>query len=175
MDVVKHYFNYTIITFCGIPWIEITGTKEDWVHLKQSISPLLIALNLHDWNNDLQMILDKFVGAFEASPDSSFFSQIYNYYGPMGSGSHPEITGWITKLFLFVENGEVNPSLNRSNVKIDPSHFPRSLTKTPFKWKYYQSTIPMNLIAGNVGVTLTASGALKPEIGWLIAAAEDIP
>ena len=31
----------------------------------------------------------------------------------------------------------------------------------------------MNLIAGNIGVSITSSGALKPEIGWLIA--EDKP
>jgi hypothetical protein len=173
MDIVKHYFDYRCITMCGIPWIEITGNKEDWVQLKKSINPLLIALKLQNWNNDLQMILDKFIDVFDGSPDSTFFSKIYNYYGPKGSGSHPEITGWITKLFLFIGNGKINPSINNDYVKIDPSEFPRSLTKTNFKWDYLKTRISMNLIAGNIGVTLTASGALKPEIGWLIA--EDKP
>jgi len=168
MDIVKSYFDFKCTTMCGIPWIDITGTKEDWINLKDSINPLLIALQLNDWNNDLQIILGKFVNTFEGTPDSSFFNKIYNYYGPQGSGSHPEITGWLTKLFLFI-NGKRNPAINKDNVRIDPSDFPRGLTKTSFKWDYLGTKIPMNLIAGNVGVTVTIAGALKPEIGWVIA------
>ena len=172
MDIVKYYFEYKMTTMCGIPWIEITGTREDWVNLRESIKPLLLALKLEDWNNDLQEILTQFINVFDGLKDFQFWNQIYNYYGPAGSGSNKTVSGWITKLFLYVQ-GHKNPAINKNNVKIEPCDFNKGLTKTSFIWNYLGTQIPMNLIAGNIGVSITSSGALKPEIGWLIA--EDKP
>lgn len=168
MDIVKNYFEYKVSTFCGIPWIEITGNREDWVNLRESIRPLLIALKLEDWNKDLHEIITQFINVFDGLNDFNFWNQIYNYYGPEGSGSNKEISGWITKLFLYIK-GNKNPAINKNNVRIEPCDFNKGLTKTSFKWNYFGKNIPMNLIAGNIGVSLTSSGALKPEIGWIIA------
>lgn len=33
MDVVKSYFEYRVCTLCGIPSIELTGTKADWAQM----------------------------------------------------------------------------------------------------------------------------------------------
>ena len=30
METVKSYYNYSVTTFCGIPWIDVQGTLSDW-------------------------------------------------------------------------------------------------------------------------------------------------
>ena len=58
MDVVKPYFNYTVIYgICGIPSITLTGTPEDWRKVKQK-TLALNAFGLDWWVNDLEPILD---------------------------------------------------------------------------------------------------------------------
>ena len=219
MDIVKHYYNYTMFTMCGIPHIDIMGTKEDWTGMYRAISPLLEQLGLSEWNKELQRVLSHFARAFDGDIDHAHWNSIYNYYGPAGSGSVSTVSGWIAKLFLYTKSG-INPllgtsteeppqrciprsefkdypwkdetlwgaadSFSKKKKQRDPmlsrwnkqkknsirlADFPTGLTSTPFTWKYLPANAEykMKLIAGHIGITLTPSGSLKPELGWLIA------
>ncbi len=42
MDSFQHYFNYSLgLCICGIPEIQIKGTKDDWIRLKEKMTDIL--------------------------------------------------------------------------------------------------------------------------------------
>ena len=60
MDSVKAYFKYVAVCGCGIPYIELSGTSEDW----QSIRNRVVEFEKFDlawWVQELLPILDQFV------------------------------------------------------------------------------------------------------------------
>ena len=65
MDVVKECFDYGMMTMCGIPFIDVSGCKEDWETLAAAVDPFLNQLGLGDWNMQLQKILSHFIAAFD--------------------------------------------------------------------------------------------------------------
>lgn len=216
MDTVKHYYDYTVVTMCGIPYIDVLGTKADWIELAQKISPLLEQLGLSCWNAELQNILAHFGRAFDGEFDWKHWNGIYNYHGPLGSGGVSKVSGWIGKLFLYVKSG-ANPLLSEnmpdvpkrrqplaqfkecpwkdealwsshsSNMIEPPSKkeryanaikiadFPAGITSTPFLWDCLGAHHQMKLIAGLVGITVSSSGCLKPEVGWIVAGSGPSP
>ena len=205
MDVVKSYYEYTVFTMCGIPWVELTGTKSDWSLLGHAIKGLLHDLGLAVWNAELQAILAHFERAFDGLNDQGFWDQLYNKNGPKGSGDVSRVSGWIAKLFLYVgKDAHMNPMIGAASTvpmrqaprpgfeatpwldqqlwgpaiprskatcttAIPLADFPAGTTKTAFKWNYYGVDLDMDLISGLVGVTCTTAGALRPEVGWVVA------
>ena len=199
MDVVKDYFEYIVITRCGIPWIDISGCKEDWESLAAAIDPFLIQLGLGTWNMQLQNILSHFIKAFdpEAKQDRQFWSGILKYNGPHGSGGEATVTGWLAELFPYIQGG-ISPAVTISGspaAQVPPGHhhlgfgcwdraeaanaaarplirlsaFPTGITSTPFIWDFLGTEYKMQLQAGIIGVSVNEAGSLKPEVGWLVA------
>ena len=41
MDSFKNYFEYEFRCICGIPEIQVKGTQQDWIHLKDKMINLL--------------------------------------------------------------------------------------------------------------------------------------
>lgn len=172
MDIVKNYYDYTVVTLCGIPYIEIAGEKEDWQRLASICDEFLPQIKLDDWNNELQGILKHFIAAFDGNVDTMFWKRIYKYHGAFGSGGVSKATGWISRLFLYID-GQKNALIGRAlecDIGQPLAAFPSGLTQTPFKWEYYFKEIPMYFRAGLIGVSLE-DNMLKPEVGWLIAEA----
>ena len=112
------------------------------------------------------------------------------YNGPAGSGGEANVTGWLSELFPYLK-GEVSPAVDiPGGIKAQPyqqpfwrrrtdstepepccialSSFTGSTTSTPFVWNYYGVEHKMELVAGIIGVVAGDSGALKPEVGWLV-------
>ena len=111
MDAVKHYFEYTFTTCCGIPWIDVAGTRDDWLALAAAVGPLLRDLGLGGWDAELQPILGGIADAFTpAGSAAGFWDGIYKHNSPRGSGTVATVDGWIAKLFLHVRGG-LNPLL----------------------------------------------------------------
>jgi Domain of unknown function (DUF4419) len=204
MDVVKSYYEYEFYTSCGIPWIDVNGTKEDWQRIADVIGPLLDALNLSSWNAELQLILSHFVKAFDGVVDFEHWNRIFNYYGPKGSGGTAHVSGWIAKLYLYIKtglnpligspdasvpfkprgdpklagtpwldntlwSGYQEPVVNTPKTSVQLASFPCGMTSTDFLWFYLTERIDMIMLAGVVGNTITETGALKPEVGWIIS------
>ena len=79
MDSMQKYFDFKFTTMCGIPEIRLTGNKEDWVNVKRKTNDILKLIpDLKLWIDDnLNEILDHFIGAFDNKIDKSFWNQIY--------------------------------------------------------------------------------------------------
>jgi hypothetical protein len=251
MEVMKDYYEYTVMTLCGIPWVDLQGTEEDWAVLAGRINKALPVLGLSGWNANLQEILREISSVYQGKTNTGFWQKMYKHHGARGSGGVARVDGWLAKLFLYTSAGinrlavgqadeelshldepvlpqavipqaVTRPSLPRSTSDTpwadeafwqslrqgdqspaegtaalwssasgsihgaappQTSSSPRGhglergvpladffvgLSETPFIWDYYGTKLEMVLRAGLVGVSVTTSGALCPQVGWVI-------
>ena len=174
MDSFKEYFDYTVMTLCGIPEITLEGTVDDWKKLRDRALGLA-QYQLDWWITALKPVLDQFVAAASGSVDREFWS---NFYKMKGASGGPYITGWICTLFPYTGKGKNlsrNPYLSRWKETgcfsgMTSGNFPAGLVSTPFKWQYYDEAYPMHFYAGFMTVTQDPQTlAIYPEIGWAVA------
>lgn len=111
MDTVKHYFEYSVMCGCGIPSIELTGTREDWVKLRAK-ADLLKDFGLEWWTEDLLPVLDQFVAAASGSPDVKFWKSVCNLHGASGMWSG-FVSGWVQCFFPYLNNGRQNSGISQ--------------------------------------------------------------
>lgn len=90
-DMVSPYYNYSMYC-CGIPYIRVDGTKEDYSKLMNywvNISGLFIESN-REWCTKVSNLLSDII----RNLDSSAFWQKMFYLERCGSGSNKEVCGW---------------------------------------------------------------------------------
>lgn len=184
MDAMKNYFSYKSITYCGIPFITLEGTPEDW-RLIVSKAKQLRQYELDWWIDELIPILEQFSAAAQGKVDETFWNGMFKYIPPKGnSGGIPYINGWIIKFFPYLTTlhythgttvqDEIrrNPFLSQTSVKLtgfDFEDFSGGLSKANFQWDYLGQIYKMDFFAGFVGVSQDAkTKTLRPEIGWAV-------
>jgi len=190
LDAMQSYFEYEVITRCGIPTIKLEGTVEDWRSIAQRVEEFA-RFGLEWWVEPLRPILKEFVAAAAGSVNTEFWDSIYKYQGPEGSGS-PYITGWVAKLFPYITNHKPkweekfeaktpdppylrNPWLNS---ELSPAIearglFPNLPSKARFQWDYLGNVYEMEFVAGLIGVSQEPESlCLRPEIGWVVMEAD---
>jgi Domain of unknown function (DUF4419) len=107
MDSMQSYFEYIVVTRCGIPQIQLEGTIADWQKLL-SITKQLAQFNLEWWIDALVPVLEQFILAAEGKPDQFFWRSIYKFNDGSGGAT---VTGWITLFFPYIKDlnsGECN-------------------------------------------------------------------
>jgi hypothetical protein len=57
LESVSEYFNYVVLTACGIPEITLLGTPDDWKQIRKNVETFR-EFGLDKWINDLEPILD---------------------------------------------------------------------------------------------------------------------
>jgi len=169
MDAMKSYFDYTVMTKCGIPEITLEGTPEDWQKLKKKVAKLVEmnkadCLSLKWWLDELVPLVDKICKAgIERKIDASFWREIYKYKGRSGT---PYITGWITVFFPYLTEGKVN-SFSKKTITSDD--IPKQISQIDFIWKYLGKEIPMLISGGFVGAEFDKeSRNVKPSYFWSV-------
>ena len=84
MSSVQEYFEYTASSMCGIPAIEMKGTREDWVNLvlkvkalRQTLQPIETVIGLgRNWWNKVEDIADRLLDSFNGNPNKDWWSKI---------------------------------------------------------------------------------------------------
>jgi len=172
LDVMSGYFEYEYATSCGIPAINIEGTKTDWLKIKKKLQHFK-GYNIDNWINSLEPIIQQFVDASDNKIDTAFWSNIFKRKDESGG---PYITGWIIKFFPYINDNNkmtINPYIDKEPKKhfegLLTNQFNNGLSKANFIWNYYGTDYEMEFLAGFIGIkqdlkTLT----LRPEIGWLV-------
>lgn len=173
LDVMSGYFEYEYASACGIPEINIEGTKEDWLKIKNNLKQFK-GYEIDNWINSLEPIVQQFVNASNNKIDQPFWSNIFKRKDESGG---PYITGWIIKFFPYISQGNQkmvkNPYIEREPKEfmegLQTNEFNNGLSKADFIWNYFGKENEMEFLAGFIGIkqdknTLT----LKPEIGWLV-------
>ncbi len=190
MHVVRNYFEYRVMSICGIPSITLHGTPDDWRDLRARAGGLA-DFDLGFWLDDLLPILDAFVEASEGRVDEPFWRAMVKVDGSSGG---PYYSGWVTRLFPYVESGRefgVNPELGkplapeihaddppggRASIErpvvrtrgggLASSNIPCAIRRTPFIWKHFLRYRKMEFCGGFVGVTQQDDGVVVPAVGW---------
>lgn len=68
MDVMQHYFDFVVLTRCGIPRITLTGTPDDWRQIRER-ARVFAEFDLEWWCEPLEEALTYFVHAAEGRAD----------------------------------------------------------------------------------------------------------
>lgn len=178
MDVVKPYFEYTVIyAVCGIPSITLTGTPDDWRKVLAK-TQALDAFGMGWWISDLVPILEEFIKAAEGQPDYWFWKDIVKttrprkIQGPVCARRQPRLTkfdGWFLKFFPYDNKGRTPNKVN-----ITQSMLPETVV-VPFKYQVVTldgvvlEETPLELVAGIVGVIEDPENyMMTPKIGWFV-------
>lgn len=179
MDAMQSYFDYGVMTMCGIPDIELLGTAQDWERLRDKVNGWTFGgkADLSWWTTPLKRVLDGFVSAARGKAEVEWWESIYKEGGFRGSGSVSKISGWINWLFPYVRDGEggfrKNDKVGVQGLKVgdglEAKDYPSSLAKVPFEWNYYGQVFQMELLAGITAVVQDQeSYAVAPNIGWAV-------
>ncbi len=178
MSAMQKYFEYRMMTMCGIPRITLLGTTEDWKSVRTRAA-VLGEYDLGFWVDALLPVLDEFVAASQGKINRDFWRSIYKLEHESGG---PYISGWMPVFFPYIVDEGDSTMVSISNkgwmraYKKDPYDarmttdcFPRSLSVAPFIWEYLGAEIPMEFLAGFMAVSQhPETGALRPAIGWAI-------
>lgn len=174
MDAMKSYFNYLLVTRCGIPEIELLGTVEDWQSIRRR-AEVFAEFGLADWVTALVPVLDQLVAAAAGKPDTAFWQSLYKRNDHSGG---PYVTGWINVLFPYLDlPGQARSTRNPAAYAWSADHhgtalhsFPSGVSRVPLRWLYLGTPLQMHLHAGFVGVTQAGdTGAVRPAIGWAVS------
>lgn len=178
MSTVKEYFEFVVVNMiCGIPYITLKGTPQDWRLIREK-SMELARFDLKWWISGLIPVLDEFVKTAEGNPSQEFWKSIVMTYRPediRGAGCIPDpdgetmVDGWFLKLFPYCKEGRTPDKL-----PIDVSMPPETVS-VPFTYREVNSAgqlvkeIKMNITSGLIGVTEDKETyELTPKFGWYI-------
>jgi hypothetical protein len=108
MYMIEKYFSYKWIFGCGIPYIELDGTLDDWLKFQTKIKHIFELFGIADetiksWCNGLINIAAKILDTINDPTNTEnikFLKNIF-YEERCGSGSQMSAKGWITNLFLY--------------------------------------------------------------------------
>lgn len=102
MASMKKYFDFKFNLACGIPYVTIEGTADDWEAISERLEKLK-EYELAEWYTMLKPILHQFIQAKKGEPDISFWQRICSNHD---GGSGPTyLSGWITAFCVFNEDG----------------------------------------------------------------------
>lgn len=177
MESVKSYFEFIVMyVACGIPYITLEGTPDDWLQVLKKTRKLGSYGGLGKWTKDLEPILNEFILASEGQPNHNFWRQMVKKQpvdrlkgGGCSSKEPTKLDGWMLKLFPD-ENGNTLSSIHHT--KDMPSEF----VKVGFKYRVIDprqgtttNETPMELWAGFIGAEDdTINNMLTPKIGWFV-------
>ena len=178
MEAVDDYFDYGMLTLCGIPYIVLEGTPEDWLWIKENLK-VLKKYDLSFWVDGLEPIIDKIYETSIGNVDNEFWKSIYKWNEDSGGN---RVTGWIIKFFPYLVSYEGKKSLNpyleddilfknekeRFRYGLTGDVFTTGMSKCSFIWKYFEKEFNMNFCAGFLGISQNDDKVLKPEINWFI-------
>lgn len=176
MNAFQHYFKYEVIRLsCGIPYITLKGTPDDWYKVIAK-TKALEKYNLKWWTDKLIPILEEFVKTAQGKPNRQFWRCIVKKI-PVdelrGGGCSREmptkLDGWFINFFPYDENGRTPAEVSREHKMLN------ELLSVDFKYKEYDKQghlkreLPMQFLAGFVGVVEDEKTfGLTPQIGWMV-------
>ena len=185
MDMASPYYDYRVMTKCGIPKIRLLGTASDWTRLYLSCRSLsgLFKKDLGVYFSFLLPVLktieqqahgDGVGGEY----DNDFWSSIYKHLS--GSGTDA-MTGWLSAFLNYtMEDDNVfvpkSPSYYDWQAGMaqkgwprgyDISSLPSHVSSVPFIWEYYNTEIPMAFLGGIFSIE-NVDGYVTPGLGFAV-------
>jgi hypothetical protein len=171
MAALKSYFDYSMITMCGIREVKLEGSEADWILLRERVAGLGklgdVGALLGPWLSKLDTVLSKLVDTYNGRPDTTWWSHIYNCHVRHGSGGGTYISGWFLDFFLYDSRGNEIHDGSRSP-HLREEHLPVGYASVPFHWKLLSGDKrEFELLAGMWCATLCPDGSVSPWLQWM--------
>ena len=163
MEIVQKYYSYGMMTMCGIPFITLKGSVDDWTSLNDLVN-YIEQFELSWWTDKLKPILAEFVktaSGYEPNIDIEFWGNILKING--GSGG-PFYDGWLINFFPYLVQGS---GMVKNKFKKTTFCFPSGLSSVPVEWNYFGQIFNMHFTSGFFGYTVT-DDSICPEISWAV-------
>jgi hypothetical protein len=179
MSVMKQYFNYEFELMCGLPFVTLLGTLEDWQDLANR-ARRLVEFDDDDhtiahWAEMLIPILEEFVKSRMGHPNLAFWNRICHH---KSGGSGPTyLSGWIAVFCVFKHDGKYygkNKSIHLRRLVTSDYPF---ISTTEIPMGYVMVDVVVNdqgtrhnceLVAGHLSMMINDVGYLCPHTEWLI-------
>lgn len=188
----KKAFTYIGEGGCGIPYITLTGTKEDWIQIKENLNKL-DDLGLGYWRVELEPILDEFIAVYDNKSNVLFWKNIYKEFMDYGEFA---ISGWIIKFFPYIEILGDNVESDKEGMskieykyvrneylegdkylysKLNREDFPNYKSEAPILWinHFKNERTNMFLYSGIMGMKQYPDGSLMPYVTWAICSEKE--
>lgn len=174
MSSMQEYFEFVMHFMCGIPYVELLGTEGDWMHLKQKflalkslLLPIENHIDLEDWWDRIEVILDKLIDSYRGNADINWWTNIFRYTeeNSFGSGGPDyDFDGWFLKDLLNI----------KSSIISSLGDVPSGLVSVPLKFVLEDgSEVKGALSSGIAGIKLDKSKnppVVEATHGWAIFA-----
>jgi hypothetical protein len=178
MSSMQKFFSYKMSTMCGIPHVNLLGSLEDWISLRQKteeLGKLMMPQFSKKWMAALLPVLDQFVDAYKGEVNHLFWqSMVKKIQVGQGSGSYTALSGWINALYPYLNKDKENPFVMHWEELVqddgpEPQDFPNTMSSAPVEWNYFGTLYQLHFHAGMYGMFQNPETlALSPRIGWFI-------
>lgn len=176
---MEKYFSYKMSFLCGIPSVELKGTKEDWIKIRTKLFNVSSYKaksdkneSLSKWVSSLYYVIDKFIDLFDGIENKEFWNTIAHKTG----GSGPSyISGWISVFNPF--DNEMNYILGNSvlNNVVEDDDISDVLTAVDFTVNDNGNEFNAQFQGGFYGATIdTTNNTIKPYIGLNVVKVEQL-
>ncbi|MBV6627116.1 MAG: DUF4419 domain-containing protein [Rivularia sp. (in: Bacteria)] len=182
MDALKQYFDYALYVICGIPWIIVKGSVDDWQKIRQRVE-IISQYDLDWWTKRLLPICDGFIETVAGKPSLEFWQHICK---PKAIYGGEVITWWIADLFPYLKDDITNSPTYKNPILeipreeltiangIPPQAFPNGISQAAFTLNTPDGKSRLELLAGFIGVCQNQqTGCLHPAIGWGVREQDD--
>jgi len=161
MDTMSRYFDYEVVSMCGIPSIKLEGSAEDYYKILASLHELR-EYDLAWWLDSVIPSIQKIIETFYGKDNSRFWRSIFKHNNESGG---PFITGWITEFFPYIshslveENGVLDyGGLAKSEIlktvyvekPFDDFHLHKVLIKNPVLMRDKEASLTLDEFPGGL-------------------------
>lgn len=176
LDAVRSYFDYQMMSLCGIPTVTLLGIVDDWRRMKTRVEALA-EFDLGWWTAALLPVMDQLIAAARGRADAEFWQSIYKLKQASGG---PYVTGWCNTLFPYVKGHRSSLVRNVAATEWErgldgpfgggptPDGIPVGLSRAPFVWNHLGTEYAMEFVGGFLGVMPAEGGSVRPCIGWAV-------
>jgi hypothetical protein len=168
MDTFQKYYDYSMMTACGIKTIILKGSVEDWKNIRTLIN-YIEKFDFKWYTSKIIPVIDKFIRASEGNVNVEFFQNMVKKSG--GSGG-PYYSGWIKYFFPYLVYGNRHIKSD-FNADITSKQIPSGIKSVPFIWNYLNNKVNMQIYAGFVGTTIVNNTLFRPCVSWAVAEIKD--
>lgn len=171
MKIMDSYFSYTFGGGCGLPYVTIEGSLEDWQKIVMKLEELR-KYKIEWWVNKLIPIINEICETKKGNINKKFWNEMIKI--KKGNDYDPGfVNGWFTNFFPFDKRGNeiygVIYDTTRLNNEMLCLRINIEMPDTMIKYD-------AEILAGFVGMTQNEkTSSLKPEIGWIIRILKEGP
>ena len=175
MGAFQNYFHYTMLAYaCGIPYIILEGTYEDYKKIKEKAEYL--KKYQFEWYIDrIIPVVEKIIDAKKGNIDTKFFKNIIQQreveekvgFCTYSIEKINYINGWIIKFFAYYNSGE---KIENEQIKFEKfKDIANQLLIVPFTFKEKdENQYQMEYQVGFIGCDQNEKNEVYPVQGWLV-------